>query len=745
MASFAATERLARISAHRPWLIIPLWAVLLLIGGFSASRIGDVLTHEQDFVDEPESITAERLLETRLRGPRVATEFVIVRSETYTIDQPEFRAFVEGLLAQVRGLNGVVAGATSFYESANQRLISRDLHTTLLPVTLAGPYEEAPNRVKPLLDLIREAHGKEGFEVLTSGDGSIGRTFNEIAEHDLQRGELIGLPIALVVLVLVFGAIIAAGIPVVLALLAIALAIGAAALVGRLFNLTFFVTNMITMIGLAVGIDYSLFIIQRFREERHHGLSVADAVIRAGATANRAVLFSGFTVIVALLGLLIVPTTTFRSLALGAILAVFFAVLAALTLLPAVLRLLGDRVNWLSVPLLRRRAGADDDRGLWAAAARGVMAHPWISALTAAAILIAAAAPYSTMKLGSSGVGSLPKETDAYRAFTILQREFSIGLLAPMEIVIEAPDMKEPQIQAAIQRFIGMIAGDGYFGPARVETSPSGDLALISAPVNAEPSSDEALNVVQRLRREYVPSAFAGVNANVFVGGIAAINQDFFDLIETYTPIVFIFVLSLSFVLLLIAFRSLVVPAKAIIMNLLSVAASYGLLVAVFQHGIGSELLGFQTTPKIDAWIPLFMFSILFGLSMDYHVFLLSRIRERFDQTRDNRESVAFGLRSTAGVITGAAVIMVAVFSAFAMGRLVMFQQLGFGLAVAVTLDATIVRIVLVPASMRLLGNLNWYLPRWLAWLPDVRVEGERVPAAQPVSTRSDAVASRSD
>lgn len=734
MVSFTLTEWLARFGTRRPWLVLALWAVFFLIGGAFASHIGNVLTNEQDFTTEPESAKATRLLEERLRGPRAATEMVIVRSETRTVDDPQFRAFVTALLAKVRDLPDTVGSATSFYEANLPSLVSPDRHTTLLPVTLLGTYEDAPDTVKPLTDLIREENGRDGFQVLTAGDGSIGHTFNEIAERDLRQAELLGLPIALFVLVLVFSTLVAAGVPILLALLAITMAIGAAALVGQVFNLSFFVINMITMIGLAVGIDYALFIIQRFREERGHGHPVEVAVARAGATANRAVLFSGGTVVIALCGLLIVPTTIFRSLALGAILVVIFAVLAALTLLPAVLQLLGDRVNSLRVPFLGRGRSAEGEGGFWGTAARLVMTRPWVSAIMAAALLLAAAVPYLTIKLGSSGVSSLPHDSDVYRAFAILQNEFSIGLLAPMEIVIGAQDVTAPHVQSAVETLVRRLAADGSFGPARLQTNQSGDLALLSVPVNAEAASDEALNALARLRKQYIPEAFGGLDAQVLVGGIAAQNSDFFDLVETYTPLVFAFVLTLSFILLLIAFRSLVVPVKAIIMNLLSVGAAYGLLVLVFQHGIGNELVGFQSAPKIEAWIPLFMFSILFGLSMDYHVFLLSRIRERFDQTGDNSGSVAFGLRSTAGVITGAAAIMVAVFAAFAAGELVMFQQVGFGLAVAILLDATIVRTVLVPASMQLLGNRNWYLPRWLQWLPDLRVEGT---TPYPAHTRS--------
>ncbi|MBA2312030.1 MAG: MMPL family transporter, partial [Actinobacteria bacterium] len=311
---------------------------------------------------------------------------------------------------------------------------------------------------------------------------------------------------------------------------------------------------------------------------------------------------------------------------------------------------------------------------------------------------------------------------------------------SPAEIVISG-DPGTPEAKAGIADLQSMLEEDGMFGPSQLRTNEAGDTTVVSAPIAADPSSRAATDAIERVRVDYVPQALAGAGVDVLVGGETAFNKDFFDLTATYTPIVFVFVLTLSFLLLTVVFRSIVVPIKAIIMNLLSVGAAYGLIVLVFQKGVGADLLGFQQVESIEAWLPLFLFSILFGLSMDYHVFLLSRIREHFDLTHNNTESVAHGLRTTGGLITGAAVIMVAVFGGFAAGDLVSLQEMGFGLAVAVFLDATIVRSVLVPATMRLLGDRNWYLPKWLSWLPDVKVEGTEPPArtgereaAQPVS-----------
>jgi RND superfamily putative drug exporter len=449
--------------------------------------------------------------------------------------------------------------------------------------------------------------------------------------------------------------------------------------------------------------------------------------------------------------MLLVPSTIFRSLGAGAIIVVVVSVLVSLTLLPAILGLLGDRVNALRVPFVGRGAGrggseevrgrgpsASPGGGFWDTVSRSVMRHPVISLIGASAVLIALAAPYLWINTGSAGVSTLPDGLQAKQGFEVLERDFSFGLVTPAEIAIAMPadgtegGVNGPQVQEAIDRLKTILRDHPEFGAAEFTANDAGDVALVSIPVNGDTTGRATLASVRRLRDEYVPQAFRDVDARVLVGGESASALEYIDTTESSTPIVFLFVLGLSFVLLAIVFRSIVVPVKAIIMNLLSVGAAYGALVLVFQEGVGAGLLGFQQVDIIEAWVPLWTFSILFGLSMDYHVFLLSRIRERFDQSLarpgdrrlDNRESVAFGLRSTAGIITGAALIMAAVFFGVALGDLVMFQQMGFGLGVAVLLDATIVRSVLVPAAMELLGERNWYLPRFLAWLPDLRPDG---------------------
>jgi putative drug exporter of the RND superfamily len=469
--------------------------------------------------------------------------------------------------------------------------------------------------------------------------------------------------------------------------------------------------------------------VARYREERLHGRDKLEAIGRAGATANRAVFFSGMTVVLALLGLLIVPNTIFRSLASGAIFVVLIAVAASMTLLPAILSLLGDRVNKLRV---RRNAGrVEAGTGFWDRATRRVMSRPVVSLVLWAGLLVVLAIPYFSIHTGTSGVSTLPDDIEGKRAFVLLEENFAGGLSEPAQIVIDG-DISDPAVQSGVDELTASVASvEAFAAPNPLEVNEAGDLAVLSIPFRGDIYEDASVQAIRDLRENYVPAAFADTDARVLVGGETAFNVDFFNQSDTYMPIVFTFVLGLSFLLLTVVFRSVVLPVKAILMNLLSVGAAYGMVVMFFQQGVGPEFvkdiasaLNFIQVESIEAWIPLFLFSVLFGLSMDYHVFLLTRIREHYDLTGENTGAVAYGLRTTAGIITGAALIMVAVFGGFAAGRLSPLQQMGFGLAVAVFLDATIVRTILVPSAMKLLGRANWYLPRWLEWLPKLDVEG---------------------
>ena len=723
------TEFLARVSSRKPLLTIALWLLVALIGGaLSGSLLESGTTTEFRMGGGAESVRAARLLEDRLRGPEPITETVIVQSESLTVDDPAFRERVETLYEEIISLGSDrVTLGQHYYQLNNEALVSPDRTTTLIPLALTGDLEEAERNVEHILEIVEEADAASDFRVLIVGTATISVETNELARHDLEQGERVGVPVALLILVVLFGTIVAALVPIGLSVICIIAALGLAALIGQVFELVFFVTLMITMIGLAVGIDYSLLIISRFRDEMGRGLDKHEATARTGATAGRTVLFSGLTVVVALCGLLIVPFSFFQSLALGAILVVLVALAATLTLLPAVLALMGSRVNLLPIPFIGRgkvETPEAQHHGFWEFVTVKVTRFPIISVLAIGIPMLAAIFFYFDIKTGLNGVDAFPEGAQTREAFFVMEEEFSFGLVNPTEIVVDG-DINSPGVQEAIGKLQASLMGDSRLlvPPVPPEVNSSGDLALLTVIIPGEPSSQAAVDVVTTIRDQYIPSAFGGVDAEALVGGVTAEATDVFSIVATYTPIVFAFVLGFSFIILMLVFRSIVIPIKAVAMNLLSVGTAYGLLVLVFQKDVGTELLGFQHAEVIDVWIPLFLFSILFGLSMDYHVFLLSRIRERYDQTGDNAGAVAYGLRSTAGLITGAALIMVAVFGAFASGETIINQQVGFGLSVAILLDATLVRSVLVPATMEMLGARNWYLPSWLSWLPDLRVE----------------------
>jgi uncharacterized membrane protein YdfJ with MMPL/SSD domain len=728
-------QSVARWSARRRFTVIGVWVGLFLVGGLLTSMyLSGALTTQAQFTNNPDSKQAQTLLEQRLSGPRRSNEVVIVRSDSRTVTDPQFKAYVQRLKGDLDALRpAVVQQATDPYQAGN-RLVSHDQHAILIPVTMAGTLDDANSNIDQVLDRTLHAPHPQGFRVWVAGEATAAKDSNTIAEEDLRQGETIGIVAAMVILIVVFGAVAAAVVPVVLAIVAIGVALGLVSLLGLAFDLSFFVTNMVTMIGLAVGIDYSLFIVSRYREERARGRDKLAAIGAAGGTANRAVFFSGMTVVLALAGLLLNPTTIFRSIGAGAIAVVLVAVAASLTLLPALLAVMGDRVNALRVPVLFRRRQQDPDRthGFWAGVARRVMARPVASLLVAVGILLVLALPLVGIKTGFSGISTYPDGIQSKQAFTVLSRDFTAGgLTSPAQIVVDG-EVRSPAVTAAIGRLQAALKADPAFGPSILQINRAGDLALVSVPVNGDPSGQAATAAVHHLRTVSIPAAFDGVDATVKVGGETAGGIDFFDLSQFYTPLGIALVLALSFLLLLVVFRSVVLPALGVALNLLSVGAAYGLLVLVFQHGIGAGLFGFQQVDTIESWLPLFLFSVLFGLSMDYQVFLLSRIQERYRHTRDNTDAVSFGLRTTGGIITGAAAIMVAVFAGFAAGRLVFLQETGFGLAVAVLIDATLVRSVLVPAAMRLLGKWNWYLPSWLGWLPQFRIEGAPAPAAAP-------------
>jgi RND superfamily putative drug exporter len=714
-----ATGSLAAVSARHPRRTIGAWIVVgVLAIAAIVTLLGGSLTTEGSPTNNPES---ERADDVRLAAfppdPTTAvSDIVVIRSDEHTVDSRRFKAFVRGFVHDPA--ISALDGARTYLDEPRGGLVSKDRHATIVPLALFDDDE-----TDALVERVDAADESGAFAVSVTGTETLDHDFNRLSQEDLENGELkFGLPAALIVLLLVFGAVAAGLVPLLMAIVAIVVALGLTALVAQQFELSVFVINMLTGMGLALGIDYSLFVVSRYREERMRGNPKLAAIEASGATASRAVLFSGSVFVIAMFGMLLVPNSIMRSLAVGAILVGIVSVVAALTLLPAVLGLLGDKVNALRIPIVGRGSleSSNPEGRFWGAVVRRVLSRPVLSLALAAGVLLALALPVLRMDTGTSGVSALPDRFVSKQGFRALARDFPGTTADPAQIVVSNAS---GDVDDALRRLRTNLAADPRFGDGTIERSANGQVALLSVPVAGDASATQATDAVRELRTEIVPRTFAGTNADVLVGGTSSENIDYFDSVIGPAPFVIAFVLLLTFVLLTVVFRSIVVAATAVGLNLLSVGAAYGLLVLVFQEGVGANLLGFQQTDTIEAWVPLFLFSVLFGLSMDYQVFLLSRIRERYDQSGDTTTAVTFGVGTTARIITGAALIIVAVFSGFARGDLIMFQQMGFGVAVALLIDATLIRSVVLPSAMKILGDLNWYLPRWLEWLPQLQVD----------------------
>ena len=797
MALNLSSESLARASGNHPWWTLLAW-LFVLIGAFvlASTLVESALDGEGGPKQTLEFERAQNLIDERF-GPLdqgeaevqdegagdipTTTEFILITSESILNDD---EAFAEHTQKFGERLDEVAGSLLVGGFSDNQGTSSEDMTTTLYRLQI---FEDQDKNIALLTDTAAE-FSRDGFRVLVFGNASVNAAFSELAEADLLVGESIGIGVALIILALVFGAVIAGLVPIVLAIVSVFTAIGLTGIVGQFVELNEFVPNIITMMGLAVGIDYSLFVLSRYREERDNGLNKIDAIAKAGGTASRAVFFSGGTVVLALTGMLLIPERTFVAFGVGSILVVFVAVIACLSLLPALVGILGDWVNsvrvpaipvtilfiagvaiipnrteagkimmvaaiviglilvtafvrrffGVSIPLLSPKATAPGLQrgGFWDAITRVVMRAPIVSMLVAVAILGVLIIPFFDLQKGTSGISVLPEEEPTKQAFELLNGKYGFGSDSPALVVIDG-DVGSPSIEQALIKLESLMAADPGLQPPQVRIEPEVQLAVLDAAVPGDPFAQNALTTIRRVRSELIVEAFAGVPSSDYealVGGASAEIVDSVKITDDYTPRVFIAVLSLSFILLLIAFRSLVIPIASIIMNLLSVGAAYGLVVLVFQKGFLINVFGFQQVDQVEFWLPLFMFSILFGLSMDYHVFMLSRIKEHYDETGNHAESVAFGLRTTARIITGAALIMVAVFGGFALGEIAFFQSMGFGLGAAVLLDATIVRSLLVPSVLRILGRSSWYFPTALRWIPNVSIEGKPLDTLSPIS-----------
>ena len=716
-----------RVKAIGGWLVFVIAAVM--IGG----SIGTETLADEDY-GVGESREADQAVAANY--PDRASETLLVKSnEGASATDPEFRAVVDDAVAELEGTE-YITKVESPYASGNQAQISADGSAALIQFKIPEPPESSDatveDRVEPALATAASLQdANPGFEVGQLGDASASKQLSESFEEDFQRAEVTSLPITLVILLFAFGAVVAALVPLLLAATAVAAAIGLLGPLSQVWAVDEAAASVILLIGLAVGVDYSMFYLRREREERARGNAPDAALAAAAATSGRAVLVSGVTVIIAMSGMYLAGASTFTSFATGTILVVAMAVIGSLTVLPAVLSKLGDRVNKGRIPFLRRpeeRAGREPR--VWSAILTPVLRRPGIAAALAAGLLLVLAIPVLNLKMAVPGIDSLPQDLGVIQTYNAIQEEFP-GNQIPAEVVIERGDATKAEVRAAIGELEAAVADNElYEPPVTVDRSPNGEVVVVDVPIAGDGTNETSYAALTELRQEIIPATLGGLSgAEANVTGFTAGSEDFNQLMSERVPIVFAFVFAMAFALLLITFRSIVIPIKAIVLNLLSVGAAYGIVTWIFQDGHLEGLLGFESTGAVTSWLPLFLFVVLFGLSMDYHVFILSRIREAYDRGMSTSDAVEHGIKTTASVVTAAAIVMVAVFAIFATLSAVEFKQFGVGLGVAVLIDATIIRGVLLPAAMKLLGDWNWYLPHSLRWLPRVGRERETQPA----------------
>ncbi|MBD0328971.1 MAG: MMPL family transporter [Thermoleophilia bacterium] len=705
-------------------------AVAFALGGLVGTKNVDPNTSGPG-----ESGRMDRILDAGFRQP--AGESVLIQSRSARVGDPAFTAAIEDVVARVSKLADV-QNVRSPLAPANAGQIAKAEDAALVQFDIRGDKETAGDRIDPVLDAVAAAQrAHPGFFIGQFGDASAAKAVDTVFADDLASAGLFSIPITLVILVVAFGALVAAGIPLLLALTAVFATFGLTALPSHVFPLAEEASAVVLLIGLAVGVDYSMFYLKRERQERAAGRSERAALEAAAATSGRSVLVSGLTVMVAMAGLFLTGDATFASFAYATMIVVAVAVLGSLTVLPALLSKLGDRVDRLRVPLVGRLRRDDGDGRIWGAIVDRVLRRPLISAVVAAGLMLGLAAPALQLRIATPGPdAAFPKSLEVIKTYDRMQEAFP-GTALPANVVVKAADVNAPAMRDAIRRLERRAHESGQMGESiTVAVNADATVANITVPIagtGTDPASNTAL---AELRGEIVPETVGAVpGAEAGVTGLTAAWKDQGDQVKAWLPLVVGFVLVFAFALLLVAFRSLVIPVKAIALNLLSVAAAYGVLVLVFQHGVGKGLLGFSETAGISPVVPVLLFVILFGLSMDYHVFILSRIRETFDCGATMDDAVAHGIRSTAGVVTSAAIVMVAVFSVFAALSWLFFKQFGVGLAAAILIDATIVRAVLLPATMKLLGEWNWYLPAWLEWLPRFEHAPDDVPEATPTPT----------
>ncbi|MGK5672062.1 MMPL family transporter [Micromonospora sp. URMC 106] len=720
MGARPVTVRLARWSAEHPWRAIALWVVFVAVCFVGGNAAG---LKEATGADQAvgESGRAGLIVDAgNFADP--AMENVLITARGGTLDPAAAKAAAADAAAELRSVTGVA--------SVGEPVTARDGSALLVPITMSGDAETASDRVQPLRDATaRVQEGHPRLRVEQVGGPSINKALNDTLGEDFKRAELLSLPVTLVILIIAFGALIAAGVPVLLALSSVAAAMGLSTLASHLVPATDTTASVILLIGMAVGVDYSLFYVRREREERAKGRSGLDAVEIAAETSGHAVVVSGFAVMISMGGLLLANDAMFSSLAVGSMLVVAVAVIGSLTVLPALLAKLGRWVDRPRVPLLWRltaprtgRHGEAKPR-FWPAVLKPALRAPVATLVISVGLLLALAAPALGMKMKFPGMEDVPRSTSAMQAYDRLTAAFPSNGTSHT-VAVRAPAAEADRVAAALTTLAGAAAADPLFAPIeadgpKLKVSADRRVSVLEVATPHASRTDEAARSLDRLRGDLVPAALGGVSGVEYaVGGDVADSEDYSQHIRDKLPIVIGFVLVLTFVVMVLTFRSVVIALSSILLNLLSAGAAYGLLVLVFQGDWAEGLLGFTSMGAIVTWLPLFLFVVLFGLSMDYHVFVVSRIREGVRAGMSNRDAVAYGITSSAGVVTSAALVMVGVFSIFATLSTIDMKQLGIGLAAAILLDATIIRAVVLPALMTMLGNANWWAPKFLRARP---------------------------
>jgi uncharacterized membrane protein YdfJ with MMPL/SSD domain len=722
--------RMGRWSARHRKIAIWGWLAFVVASFVIGMNVGLRTIDESDY-NVGEARRADHIIRDGGFAVDEQSEFVLVESESRTARDPEFRAVVNEALVALRGFPEVTK-LQSPYARGNEGQISKDGHSVLIQFSPEGGYDEAIAYIDSITDATAKVQAENpDYYVGQAGSASTGKALEEMFGSQLARAGLLSIPLTLIILLVVFGSLVGATVPLLLALTSVFATMGLVTLPSLGVPMEESVSEVILLIGLAVGVDYSLFYIRRERDERRAGRSESAALEAAAATSGRAVLISGITVMIAMAGMFFSGDKTFMSFAIGTMMVVAVAMVGSLTVLPAILSWLGDRVDKVRVPFLGRLRRDDGEGRVWGAILDRVLRRPLTAAAAATATLVLLAVPALGLHTAISGVDALPASLEELQSYNRVNDAFPGG--ATPAVVAIAGDASDPELEAAVAELRTRALASGQaLEPIDVEVAPGGEAMRVEIPLVGNGTDSGSNAALATLREELIPATLGTVGGIEYaVTGDTAASKDWNEAMKSAVPIVFAFVLAFAFLLLLVSFRSVVIPLKAIVMNLLSVAAAYGVVVAVFQWGWGENLLDFESNGGIAAWLPMFLFVILFGLSMDYHVFILSRIREYYDRGLSTEEAVSRGIKSTAGVVTSAATVMVLVFGVFALMPLLDMKEMGVGLAAAILIDATIVRGVLLPATMKLLGKWNWYLPRWLEWLPRLEHERSTDPATQ--------------